>query len=80
MKAAARFLVVVFVLAAPLLMVEVAVEMGIAASRRPPRTPPNAPPLPAPTPPAVRANPPVNVNCGGPACQLQPLPAPSHRR
>jgi hypothetical protein len=69
-----RSALTLLVVAGPLLLIEAAVEMGIAASQRP-STKPRAT-LPAEyradAPPATK--PPLNEKCGGPACQLQPLP------
>lgn len=64
-----RFLVVVFVLAAPVLLVEAAVQMGIAASKRPR---PAAAQTPTGTAPAV--NRPSNVKCEGPQCRVPQQP------
>ena len=56
-------------------LVEAAVEMGIAASRRPPKKPSAVPIVPAPTPQPVRAESPSNRKCEGQRCQSQSQPA-----
>jgi len=68
------------VVAGPLLLIEAAVEMGIAASQRPSTKPAAARPVGARIETAPAQHSPVNVKCGGPACQLQPLPSHTHKR
>lgn len=75
-----RLATMLLALAGPLLLVEAAVEMGIAASQRPstkPRATLSAD-YRADVPPSTK--PPLNEKCGGPACQLQPLPTTATKR
>ena len=75
-----RSALTLLVAAGPLLLIEAAVEMGIAASQRPSAKPRAAVSVGSQDDAAPTPKPALNVKCGGPACQLQPPPSHAIKR